>query len=226
MRELAPEAVLDFWFPDDGHWTTIESHRAFWTWRMSGGADTDIQKRFAEVTEAAARGQLDHWAATPRGRLALVIALDQFPRSYWRDEPQAFGQDIKTTRLVLEAMDNGHYDALKAPWEKQFCLIAVSHCEGPDHLHRMDLCVERTRSLALDAPEHLRIMYLLAIDQTMLVRSVVERFGRHPHRNSVLGRITTDAETAYIAAGDFPHQRKFPTDPAEVEATLRKRGLM
>lgn len=226
MRDMAPETVLDFWFPDDGHWNSLETHRDYWIWRMGGGADTAIHARFAKVTEATARGHLDHWAMTPRGRLALIIALDQFPRSYWRDRPEAFGQDIKATRLVLEAFENGYYDALETLWEKQFCLIALSHCEGPDHLARMDLCIRKGKEMAGDAPEHLRLMYLMTIDQAMLVRTVIDRFGRHPHRNAVLGRVTTDGEADYIAKGDFPHQRTFPDTPEEIKAQLRKSGLI
>ena len=57
-----PQTVLDFWFPDDGHWTSIESHAAFWEYRMQGGVDDAILRDFGPITEAAARGDLDHWA--------------------------------------------------------------------------------------------------------------------------------------------------------------------
>ena len=83
--DFDPKDVLDFWFPDTGHQTDPEAHMAFWGERMQGGMDAAIIDRFAELTDAAARGHLDHWAETPRGRLALLIALDQFPRSLWRD---------------------------------------------------------------------------------------------------------------------------------------------
>jgi len=76
-----PEEVLEFWFPDDGHWDDLERHRDFWMTRMQGGMDAAICERFAGITEAAARGLLDQWAETPRGRPALLIALDQFLRS-------------------------------------------------------------------------------------------------------------------------------------------------
>lgn len=226
MAEHDFDEVLAFWFPESGHHATAEAHRAFWVWRMRGGADEAIHARFGAVTEAAAEGRLDHWAETARGRLALIIALDQFSRSYWRDDAAAFGQDIRTTRLVLEAMRNGHYDALAAPWERQFCLIAVSHCEGPDHLERMNLCVEKSKALAEEVPQHLRLMYLVMVDQNLRVRRIIERFGRHPHRNAVLGRVSTLAEADYIAKGEFPHQRKFPETQEEVEAALRDAGLL
>jgi len=75
--EFRPEEVLDFWFPENGHWENRDRHEAFWDERMQGGMDAVICARFAPLTEAAAKGLLDHWADTPRGRLALLIALDQ-----------------------------------------------------------------------------------------------------------------------------------------------------
>jgi uncharacterized protein (DUF924 family) len=115
---------------------------AFWEYRMRGGVDDAILRDFGPITEAAARGELDHWADTPRGRLALLIALDQFPRSYWRDTPAAYAQDIKANLLVLEGLENGHYEALPEAWERQFYIIALGHCEGPDHLARLDLSLK------------------------------------------------------------------------------------
>jgi uncharacterized protein (DUF924 family) len=203
-----PERVLGLWFPDDGHWNDPDTHTAFWETRMQGGMDRVICSEFAGLTEAAARGLLDHWAETPRGRLALLIALDQFPRSLWRDTPAAYGQDIKAARLALEGIRNGHYAALRVPWEKQFYIIAISHCEGPDHLERMDMLVGMARALAQGLPASLDRFAERSVAQAERVRGIIERFGRHPHRNAVLGRISTPDEEAYIAAGDFPHVRK------------------
>lgn len=225
---LPPAArdVLDFWFPDDGHGDSAEAHRDFWTWRMRGKAEEAIKSRFADVTRAAARGELDDWAASPRGRLALIIVLDQFSRSFWAGEAAAFGQDIKTTRLVMEAFDNGHYEALPKVWERQFYLIAVTHCEGPDHLARMDRMATLNHDLARQAPEHLRLLYLMSVEQTLTVRDVIARFGRHPHRNAVLGRVSTVAEEAYLAKGAFPHQRQMPSSEDEIMASLKARGIV
>ena len=217
---LVPDEVLAFWFPEDGHDADFEAHGAFWKQRMRGGMDEEIRARFAELTEAAARGLLDHWAATARGRLALVIVLDQFSRSVWRDSPAAFAQDIAAARLVLEAFENGHYDALTRVWEKAFCLIAVGHCEGPEHLKRMDSIAVLAHALVEEAPEPVRLSYRIVVDQNRIAREVIAAFGRHPHRNAVLGRLSTVEEEAYIAAGAFPHQRQIPATRDGVEAML------
>ncbi|MEM7317383.1 MAG: DUF924 family protein [Pseudomonadota bacterium] len=205
-----PEQVLDFWFPENGHWTDLEQHRQFWEHRMQGGADADIIRDFAGLTEAAARGLLDHWAETPRDRLALVIALDQFPRSLWRGKPAAYAQDTKATRLVLDALENGHYEALPHVWERQFYIIALTHCEGPDHLTRMQLALTLSQAQAEHAPPQLQPIMDLPVQQCQIVMDVIARFGRHPHRNPVYGRLSSPEEEAYIAAGDFPHERKIP----------------
>jgi uncharacterized protein (DUF924 family) len=219
---VEPDTVLNFWFPTDGHESDFDTHSAFWKWRMRGGADATICERYSDLTEAAAKGQLDHWVETPRGRLALVIALDQFSRSVWRGTPAAFAQDIKATRLVLEGLKNGHYDALPHAWEKAFCLIANAHCEGPDHLERMERSLPLAKALVETAPEHLRASYRVVEDQNRLAHDVVAKFGRHPHRNAVLGRVSTLAEEAYIAAGEFPHERKIPPTKEGIEQMLAK----
>lgn len=216
MTEFRPEQVLDLWFPDDGHWETEERHAAFWSTRMRGGMDAAICARFGPLTEAAARCELDHWAGTPRGRLALVIALDQFPRSLWRDTPAAFGQDIKAARLVLEALENGHYRALPHTWERNFYIICLSHCEGPDHLARMALAAGLAEEQAGIALPQLGAFVKRSRSQVARVTGIIERFGRHPHRNPILGRVSSAAEEAYIAEGDFPHVSRIgPVSPAE-----------
>jgi uncharacterized protein (DUF924 family) len=201
-----PAQVLDFWFPDDGFWESQESFGAWIEHRMQGGVDDHICAHFADLTEAAAKGMLDHWAETPRGRLALLLALDQFPRSLWRDTPAAFGQDIKSCRLVMEGISNGHVAALR-PWEKLFFIIALGHCEGPDHLGRFDLIYRVSEELIAELPEPLAGSGDMLRGQNARVRAVIARYGRHPHRNPVLGRISTPEEEAYIATGDFPHVR-------------------
>lgn len=175
---------------------------------MRGGVDEAILRDFGPTTIAAARGELDHWADTPRGRLALLITLDQLPRSYWRDTPAAYAQDIKANLVALEGLANGDYEALPEAWERQFYIIALGHCEGPDHLARMDLSLKLAEGQkAITRPE-LSAMADRPVMQVTRVRRVIERFGRHPHRNEVYGRVSSPEEEAYIAAGDFPHQGK------------------
>jgi uncharacterized protein (DUF924 family) len=205
-----PEEVLTFWFPDDGFCTDQQRFSKWIYDRMQGGMDQAICTRFADLTLAAARGELDHWANTPRGRLALLLALDQFPRSLWRDTPAAFAQDIKAARLALEGIRNGHAKSI-APWERLFYAIALGHCEGPDHLDRISLMEQLSDDLIAELPAALPETGPRVRAQNARVRAVITRFGRHPHRNPILGRPSSAEEEAYIATGDFPHVAKGPS---------------
>lgn len=204
-----PEEVFAFWFPDTGFWADQQALDRWVHERMQGGMDGAISARFADLTLAAARGELDHWADTPRGRLALLLALDQFPRSLWRDTPAAYAQDIKATRLALAGIRNGHAKAV-APWERMFFVIALGHCEGPDHLDRLALMERLSEDLIADLPACLAATGDRLRAQNALIRQVIERFGRHPHRNPILGRPSSAEEEAYIATGDFPHVAREP----------------
>lgn len=203
--DFTPEEILSFWFPEGLNNASEDEVGEFWHSRMQGGMDEAICRDFADVTRAAAEGQLDSWAETPEGRLALILVLDQFPRSLWRDKPAAYGQDVKSARLALDGLRNGHYEALPDPFRRQFYVICISHCEGPDHLERMDLCVRLNEELSEIAREDQQEMVEQGIAQAQRVRAIIERFGRHPHRNPILGRISTREERTYIEAGDFPH---------------------
>ncbi|WP_286131205.1 DUF924 family protein [Loktanella sp. 5RATIMAR09] len=201
---FASETVLDLWFPDTGFWETTEAFSSWIQCRMYGGMDETICNDFVDLTIAAARGELDHWAETAEGRIALLIALDQFPRSLWRDMPAAYAQDIKANRLVLEGVGNGHFAAI-APWKKLFYIIALFHCEGPDHLDRLTVAERLTEVMAEEMPDQLAHLAEKVRGQNARGRSIIERFGRHPHRNPHFGRVSSQEEETYIATGDFPH---------------------
>jgi uncharacterized protein (DUF924 family) len=200
-----PEDILDFWFPPrlDADEPT---HRHQFEWWFRGGADAAILARFRPVLEAACRGELDGWAATPRGRLALIIVLDQFPRTVWRGTPQAYAHDLRAQHLTLEGLARGHYEQLAAVWERTFFVLPLEHAEELDLLER---CVALCEALVPEAPPHLQAIYRFSAAQARGHRDVVARFGRQPHRNTILGRISTEEELAYLATGDLVHRRSF-----------------
>ncbi|WP_289043801.1 DUF924 family protein [uncultured Aliiroseovarius sp.] len=202
--------VLEFWFPE-GHFLRVapETHLAHWRWRMQGGANTEIIARFADLTERAAQGDLDHWAMNPHGRLALIVILDQFSRSVWRDDARAFEQDPRALALVTEGLSNGHFAALETPWFQIVYGLPLGHCEGPDHLQRIDRLITLREDIAATAPIPLRAIYSSLVDQAREVRQIISTFGRHPHRNDMLNRTSTAAEETYIAKGQFPHEKAF-----------------
>ena len=189
------ERVLTFWFPDLSGADHSRMVRQF-QWWFRGGADAAIAERFAPFFARAARGELDHWSAQPRSRLALTIVLDQFPRSLYRDTAQAYAQDPKALALALEGIHIGHYAALETPWEKTFFLLPLGHSEELAHLER---AVALAEELAAAAPSEFRKVLEHSASQARGHRDVIARFGRQPHRNAVLGRQSTPEELDYLA---------------------------
>jgi uncharacterized protein (DUF924 family) len=202
-----PDDILAFWFPP-GLDADEEAHRRQFQWWFAGGAIEPVAARFAPVLAAASRGELDGWAAAPRSRLALIIVLDQFSRCIHHDTAEAFAQDAKALDLAVDGLDGGFYDQLKAVWEKTFFLLPLSHSERLAlHERNVILCA----NLVDEAPEPLRKLYRFSAAQARGHREVIARFGRHPHRNEVLGRTSTAKERVYLAAGDLVHRRAFPS---------------
>lgn len=204
------DEVLDFWFPE-GRALDVDpqAHHAHWRWRMQGGADAEIMARFADLTESAAQGRLDAWAQDPHGRLALITVLDQFSRSVWRDDARAFAQDPYALSLSMSGISNGDYARLETPWSQIVFGLPLGHCEGPDHLQRLDQLITLREGIPITAPAPLQPIYSGLVSQARDVRKIIAAFGRHPHRNGVLNRKSTAVEEAYLAKGQFPHMKAF-----------------
>jgi uncharacterized protein (DUF924 family) len=202
-------AVYDFWFPAGLAEADLEAHRRMFGWWFGGGANAGLP-RFASFVEAARAGRLDHWRATPLGRLALILVLDQFPRGLFAGTPDAYAGDPDALRIAEEGLRNGDFDALARPWEKTFFFMPLSHTEGPGHLERLEQVVTMAEAIALEAPERLQPLYRFSVGQARGHRDVIARFGRFPHRNPVLGRASTPEEAAYLTKGGFVHLRQPP----------------
>lgn len=209
-QDCLPDDIIAFWFPD-GDAPTAEEHMRLWNWRMRGGAHEEVIRRFSDLTTRAAEAELDHWADTPIGRLALTLIFDQFTRSVWAGTPRAFAYDERAHDLCVEGLRNGHFDALANVWQKTAFKIPLEHCEcvdPADHLANVDIAISIADRIIDEAPPHLRQFYEFGAAQLRKHRAVIARFGRHPHRNAILGRIRTKEELDYVATGDFPHTIK------------------
>jgi len=201
-------AVYGFWFPP-GLDADAKTHRRMLDWWFNGGSNAAMLP-FAPVLEAARAGRLDHWRATPLGRLSLILVLDQFPRGLSAGTPDAYASDLDALLIAEEGLWNGHHAALAKPWEKMFYAMPLVHAEGPGHVERLKHVVALSETVAREAPEHLRPLYEFSVGQARGHLDVVSRFGRFPHRNPVLGRASTPEEAAYVAKGDFVHKRRPP----------------
>jgi len=164
---------------------------------------------FAPLLEQARRGELNWWAHTPRGRLALIIVLDQFSRNVYAGTPLAYAQDPTALQLAQSGIEEGMERDL-ALMERLFFTLPLGHAEGPDHLERADWMVRQAEEMVDLAPPHLRWMYEHSLSQAKAHREVIARFGRHPHRNEVLGRTSTPEELEYLREQVPVHERKPP----------------
>jgi uncharacterized protein (DUF924 family) len=201
--------VYDFWFPPGLDDADPETHGRMFGWWFGGGASAELPP-FAPLIEAVKAGRLDHWLATPLGRLSLIVVLDQFPRGLFAGTPAAYASDLDALRIAEEGLRNGHYDALTRPWEKTFFFMPLAHTEGPDHRERLARVAAMAERIVFEAPRRLQPLYRFSAGQARGHLEVISRFGRFPHRNPVLGRISTPEEAAYLEKGDFVHARRPP----------------
>jgi len=215
--QMYDKQVYDFWFPQGLENAEPETFRRQVEWWFAGGANAELPP-FTHTLMAARLGRLEHWLATPRGRLALIIVLDQFPRGLFAGKAEAYASDPQALRIAEEGLWNGHYDALTQPWEKTFFFLPMGHAEGPGHLHRLDRVVALAENVTLDAPERFRMYYQFSLSQARANRDLIARFGRFPHRNDILGRASTPEEAEYVKTGHFVHLRRPPAERMPVAA--------
>ena len=182
-----PEDVLSFWFGEGG------SPRPEW-FRRNDSFDAEIVARFGETLERGALGELDAWMASPRGRLAVVIVLDQFSRNAFRNSPRAFAQDARAQAVAQSAIDAGDDRAL-SPMERNFLCMPFMHAEDRAKQQRGVALFEQ---LAKDAPPELAEWLTSAAGFARKHREIVDRFGRFPHRNATLARESTREELEFL----------------------------
>ena len=195
MKSLAaPEEVLAFWFADALHDPAKAMRRmAFW-FESSRETDERVAERFAPLIEAASAGRLAGWEALPHSRLALVIVVDQFPRNVHRGTPAAFQHDAPALAMAKRGVAAGDLSVLKTI-EQAFLLMPFQHCE--------DLACQREgvalfERMTRDAPQEWRGVAEENLKYARLHLEIIERFGRFPHRNAILGRASTPEETQYL----------------------------
>jgi uncharacterized protein (DUF924 family) len=171
----ALEDVLRFWFHE-------LQPQAWWT--VDPALDETIQSRFGERLQQAIAGELWSWRTSARGRLAEVIVLDQFSRNVFRGTPQAFAQDPQALALAQEAVRDGALQAL-SDIERAFLLLPYMHSESRVIHAEAEVLYERF------AP---RENYEFELRHKV----IVDRFGRYPHRNAILGRASTAEELEFL----------------------------
>jgi uncharacterized protein (DUF924 family) len=176
---MQPSDVLDFWFADgmEKRW-----------FRAPPALDAEIRRRFAAAWRLAARGELDVWAQTPDGALALVILLDQFPLNMFRGQAASFASESKAIAITKAAISR-QFDRQLPRNRVAFLYMPLMHSEDID---------DQERSVALYEAAGLDDNLRFARHH----RDLIRRFGRFPHRNAILGRSSSREERDYLASKD------------------------
>jgi uncharacterized protein (DUF924 family) len=182
------DEILDFWFEKKGEEDYGENRTIWFTKTPEPEFDREIQVRFREDYEKAASGELDQWKETPQSCLALILLLDQFPRNMFRGNPRAFATDSQALSLAQYAITKG-FDRELLKIQRWFIYLPFEHSENLDHQRQ---AVELFRQLGNDPDS----AYMTSSAVRHL--EIVERFGRFPHRNAILGRATTPEEAEFL----------------------------
>jgi uncharacterized protein (DUF924 family) len=167
--------IVNFWFYELNEKQRFDKNLA---------VDTSIRERFGPTLRCAALGELFEWRATPLGRLAEIVVLDQFSRNIYRDKPRAFAQDAQALTLAQELVASGQDQSLSVE-QRAFAYMPYMHSES------LLIHGQAVRLFALPGMEGTLVF-------EMRHKAIIERFGRYPHRNAILERISTAEEQAFL----------------------------
>jgi uncharacterized protein (DUF924 family) len=195
--------VLEFWFgTGEFDAARLEERSRFWFGGDDAAAvsarDAQIRTRLEPLLERAARGDLAHWAAGPKRRLALIILFDQVPRNAYRGTAAAFAFDREALALTVEGMQLAA-DAALEPLERMFFYLPLEHAES---MEAQEAAVTAFDRLVREAPAELRDFCAYAAGFARQHRDIIAKFGRFPHRNAVLGRENTPEEREWLTSAD------------------------
>ena len=198
--QIRIDAVLSFWFEEkELSAPQIDGRMDVW-FGEDPIFDHEIAKEFSDDIELASEGKLDHWANEPRGRLALILLLDQFRRNVYRNTADAFSMDKQALKLCVEgAMEKK--DKGLSPIERVFFYMPLQHAESRKVQQKScDIFNKLAEAMSPTYKETFETVAQFA----ELHRDIIERFGRFPHRNALLGRRNTEDEEEFLS-GDSPN---------------------
>lgn len=197
MKHPPLEEVRHFWFEDAcTSPASLARHQARW-FAPSDQLDRDIENRFGTLPDAVRSGALSYRPDDAHDLLTVILILDQFPRQIYRNTPQAFAYD-QQARAISGAMIEKSIFQVLTPVEQVFVFLPFEHSET---LSDQLLSVQLYETLLQQAPQSYRSFLENALDYARRHHSIIERFGRFPHRNAALWRESTEEEKSFLAAG-------------------------
>lgn len=182
---IDPRTVLDFWYAPRSKAVWFEKDAAF---------DEDIRARFGAAIHAAQSGAFEDWRTTPMGTLALLILLDQMARNIHRGQAKAFLGDTRALIIANEALERG-YDKGLSFEERRFFYLPFEHAEDMANQERS---IQLFTQLYQESPPQDQARAEEQLDYAHRHRDIIKRFGRYPHRNEALGRVSTEDEIAFL----------------------------
>jgi uncharacterized protein (DUF924 family) len=193
--QLRIETILTFWFREH-ELSAPQIDRRMDVWFSEDETfDREIREQFADDVEKASNGELDHWASHPRGRLALILLLDQFRRNIYRNSADAFAKDRLALKLCVEGAMEKKDEGL-TPIQRVFFYMPLQHAESKKVQAKSVALFNR---LAQAVSPTYRETFLTIAHFAELHHDIIEQFGRFPHRNRLLGRENTAAENEYLS---------------------------
>ena len=189
------QPLLDFWFGAPTDDALRAKRQAPLWWGKSSETDALLARRFGVQAEAAANGDLANWADQPHGRLALILLLDQLPRNIHRGTPTAFTRDPLAREQCLKGLSLG-MDRQLSPLERVFFYLPLEHAESREQQARSVALFEELAAEQAHSPAN--ETFAGFADFARRHQVIIERFGRFPHRNDILGRTSTPEETAFL----------------------------
>jgi uncharacterized protein (DUF924 family) len=189
------QPVLQYWFGDiQDDAICADTKSALW-WGKAPEVDREIGQRFEPILQLLVNGGNRYWLQFPESRLAAIIALDQFSRNIYRDTPTAFSADQLALNWCLSGIEAG-LDKKLRPIERVFFYLPMEHAENLSIQHR---CIWHFRQLMEIVHVNHRETFSGFLGFAESHAAVIEKFGRFPHRNAILGRESTLAELEYLA---------------------------
>jgi uncharacterized protein (DUF924 family) len=194
------QALFHFWFGPPGHPACLH-HRQIW-FRSTPEFDAAVCENFAADHDSAVAGLLSAWDNTPLSALAHVMLLDQVPRNIFRSTPRAFASDPLALATTQRALERGFDQAVPDAW-RLFFYLPLEHSEVlADQQRGLDLLLALPPVPGRPGDGHMTRLHL----------EIIERFGRFPHRNAILGRESTEEERAFLI--ECEHRFGQPTPPS------------
>lgn len=186
--------ILDFWFSGISFDDEISNEAMSKWWKKDPAFDLEIKNEFEEILKSALSGEYNDLLKSPRGRLALIILFDQFPRNMYRNIADSFAYDKIALDFATEGVSR-ELDMQLAPIQRSFFYMPFEHSES---LSVQDRSISLYTKLFNESPDKQKNIFEDALDFAIAHKVIIAKFGRFPHRNKILGRESTAEEIEYL----------------------------